>query len=252
MVRMLLATMLVGGLIAVPNATAQDKKAKPAAKAVADPTAKIVSTLQTQRVTYEKQLNETPLMEVLQDFGKRHDLNFVIREEAFKEEGIANIRDAKLSAFVTKQEGMTVHRFLTILLQDLGAAYIIRDGYVEITTKAAAQKEVGITEAIEEAANNPDDPNALTRAQYRLNLPLLSVVAQDKPLDQVITELARAYDLNVVISPAAREQMKQIKVSERLLNVPADTMLELLASLAGFDVTRKGNTFRIGFGGAGV
>ena len=42
----------------------------------------------------------------------------------------------------------------------------------------------------------------------------------------------------------ARDAM-QTKITQRLLNVPADTALELLAAQGGFAVVRKGNTFRV-------
>lgn len=250
MVRAILAVVLAVGLVSLPcGATGQEKtKAKPAA----DPVAKMLSTLHNQRVQWEMNLNEVPLMEILMNLSKRYDIPFVIRDEAFKEEGVPNIRDMKPNLSTTRLDGLSVHRFLTLVLRDLNAVYMVRDGYIEITTRTDAQKEVGLLEAIETAANNSDDPNASVRTGYRMNLPLVSVAVENQPLDVVITSLARAYGLNVVIHPEARKLMKGAMVSERLLNVPADDALEVLAGLAGLDVARKGNTFRIGFGAAGM
>jgi len=251
MVRMLLAA----ALIAAPAATGQEqgKKAKgqPAANAGEDRTAKILAVLHGTRLPRDMNVNESPLMDTLLGLTKEHNVSFVIREDLFKEEGVANVMESKPMLKAARLEGMTAHRFLTVVLKETGATYLVRDGHIEIVPVSFAVKEAGLEEAVQEAGSNAADPAAAVHANYRLSLPLMSVVAKDRPLDEVVTELARAYELNVVISPAAREQMKQTLVNERLLNVPADTLLELLAGLASQDVTRKGNTFRIGLGGGG-
>jgi hypothetical protein len=252
MVRTILAAVLVGGLTATPAvASGQDEqpKKKPQPGKGVDSAAKMLSVLHGQRVRYEKELRDTTLADFLADLARRYDLTFVVMEEAFKAEDVPNVLEMKPNlAVAPKIEGLSLHRFLTLVLKNVGAAYLVREDYIEITTRQAAQKEAGLTEAIEEAMNNPDDPGGVIRAQYRLNLPLVCVVVENEPLDAVITNLARAYDLNVVIHPDARKLMKDIRVSERLLNVPADTALEVLAGLADQGVMRKGNTFRVGYG----
>ena len=201
-------------------------------------------------MAYEKNVADTPLFELLQDLAKRYDLTFVVMEEAFKAEGVENVRDAKPNLTATKVEGLSLHRFLTAALRSVDAVYLVRADHIEVTTKAAARKEAGLEEAAMAAQNNADDPNATARAEYRLGLPLVCVVAGDRPLLEVVADLARDYDLNVAIHPAVREQMRTVKVTERLLNVPADTALETLAAQAGLTVVRKGNVFRITGGGA--
>ena len=84
----------------------------------------------------------------------------------------------------------------------------------------------------------------------RISPPLVNVVVEDKPLPAVLTELARVYDLNVVVEARVQKDLRGVVVTERLLNVPADTALELLAGQAGLSVVRKGNTFRVTAGSA--
>ena len=91
----------------------------------------------------------------------------------------------------------------------------------------------------------------MIRAKARLNLPLVCVAGKEKPLSAVLNDLTTVYGLNIVVEPNARTAMKT-PLTERLLNVPADTALELLAGQADLKVVRKGNTFRITSNGPGA
>lgn len=253
MLRAIVLASLIAGLAALPNPVSGQEKKDPKAPAAmsADSAAKWLGILHDQRVQYDKNVNDVPLFELLQDLAKRHDLTFVILEETFKAEGLANIREAKPNLTATKFDGLTVHRFLSMILKSVDAAYLVRADHIEITTRTAALKEAGLEEAAA-AAESSDDPNAGSKAAFRHGLPIVSVVVDEQPLDEVIAKLARDYDLNVVIHPEVRKAMKAMRVSERLLNVPADDALELLAALVEQPVVRKGNTFRIGLGGPAV
>lgn len=266
MVRAILVVVLTGGLLATPAAACrQDNPAEekvlrvyqlsdfvqPEKKPEAgkgNGAAGLLSVLHGQRVQLDKQLTGVTIGDLLADLSIRYEIAFVIRSEAFIEVGVPNFGEMKPTLTFARPADVSVHRFLTLVLRNLDAAYLVREDYIEITPRLVALKEAGFDEAVQEAGLS-EDPNALARAEYRLNLPLVCVVVEDKPLDTVITEVARFYDLNVVIHPDARKRLKDIRVNERLLNVPADTALELLVAEVELDLVRKGNTFRIGFGG---
>jgi hypothetical protein len=244
--RLVLAAVLAVGLAAVPG-SAQDKK-KQAGKADAGPSAaKTVGVLQKQRVTLDR-VNETTLIELLQQLAGKYDVTFVIRDRQFKEAGVANIRETKLDqSTATKLQGLTLHRLLATVLADLDATYLVRNDYVEIVTKEFAAKEAGLDEAVQEAGAAVEAAPAI-RAEYRTHLPLVCVAADKEPLADVFKTLARVYDLNIVVHKSARLVLRDTAVTEQLLNVPADTALELLADQAeggGLTVVRKGNTFLI-------
>ena len=244
MVRAIVLAALVGGLCGVPAATGRDApKAKP------DIAALSLEALHGHQVKYDKNLNETPLFELLMDLAKRYDLTFIIMDELFKADGVADIHKAKPNLTLTKAEKISVHRFLTLVLGSLKATYLVRETHIEIVPIKVAQTEAGLFEAIAEAKAT-EDPAEVIRAKARLNLPLVSVAVENKSLRTVVTDLARAYDLNVSMEPGVRNAMDEAKVTERLLNVPADTALETLAAQAGLTVVRKGNVFRITGGGA--
>lgn len=250
--RMALLAAVAGGLLVLPAGFARQDQ-PPAEKAgklqaVKADAADIVRTLQTQRVSFPGNLNDTPLFELIQNLAKQFDVNFVFREELFKERGEANFIERKPVLFSTRLEGLTLHRFLDMVLTSMQAAYLVRDGYIEIVPREFAVKEVGFEEAIQEAGVG-DDAVAAVKANARVGLPIVCVVAENKALQTVLTDLARVYDLNVVIESGVRDIVKNKVVTERLLNVPADTALELLAGQADLNVIRKGNTFRVTTGG---
>jgi hypothetical protein len=240
--RTLLAAVLAGGLLAVPGGADEPRREPPPPSA-----AKLVSILQDQRVTFDR-VTETALFDLLQQLADKYEVTFVIRDDLFREAGRENVREAKLDRqSMTRLQGFTLHRLLSLLLAGLDAAYLVRNDCIEIVPREFALKEAGLTEALGETAANDDrDPVAAVRAQYRTRLPLVCVVVEGRSLGWVFETLARVYDLNVVVHPSARAAVKKTTVTEQLLNVPADTALEVLAGLAdggGLTVVRRGNTF---------
>jgi hypothetical protein len=253
--RFVVTVVLAAGLLAIPGGVpgqAQNPGGEPARKPVGvtpDPSLrKIVSILHTQRITFEGDLTQTSLSELLGIMAKKYEINFVVRNEAFREAGEANIADKKPHLWIARLDGLPLHQFLTLVLTSMGAVPMVRNDYIEILPREAVLKEVGLVEAINEATL-AGDPEAVNRAQARLALPLVNVVVEDKPLPAVLAEVARVYDLNIVIDARLQKDIRGVVLTERLLNVPADTALELLAGQAGLTVTRKGNTFRVSAGG---
>ncbi|MBX9625864.1 MAG: hypothetical protein K2X82_18840 [Gemmataceae bacterium] len=225
------------------------------AEAEADTTAKLVNLLNNQPVSLgETDLQTAPFQDVMRELARRYDLTFVIDPTAFENPGVVgDARAANLAA--ARLEGLTFAQFLRVYLRALPVpeqpTYLVRSWGIEITSREKAVLESGLAEALE-LAGESEEPGAVVRAQARVRLPLVSVVAEDRPLADVLKELTRAYNLNLVVDRAARNQVGEAKVSARLLNVPADTALELLAEQAGLGVVRKGNTFRIGEGVGGA
>ncbi len=87
-----------------------------------------------QKIRIETELDGLALKDVISQLEKDHDLKFVILEDAFKsEQSEGAILDKK---FPLKQKfyGLTVGAFLDIALQSIGAFYIVRPEYIEITT----------------------------------------------------------------------------------------------------------------------
>jgi len=119
---------------------------------------------------------------------------------------------------------------------------MVRNDHIEILPRDAAMREAGL--AVPPRSDETGPPTG------PITPPLVNVVVVEKTLPTVLTELARVYDLNVVVEARVQKDLRGVVVTERLLNVPADTALELLAGQAGLSVVRKGNTFRVTAGSA--
>lgn len=252
MTRTLLVLVLVGGLLAVPGGLAARPQDDGAAKKKAVPTgaARIVAHLHNSRVEYDKDLQTTPLPEVLADLAKRFEVTVVINKAAFETPAVLDGAKAT-NLSLNRLDGLTLHAFLSNYLRGLSypeVTYLVRDDYIEVTSVAVAQKEAGLQEAME-VAGVSEDAGVSAAARARKDLPLVSVVAEDKPFLDVLKDLTRVYGLNVVVNRAERQRLTESVAFLRLLNVPADTTLELLAEQAGLEVVRKGNTFRLAAGG---
>jgi von Willebrand factor type A domain len=87
-----------------------------------------------EKIKIESELDGLKLKDVLSTLEKDHNLKFVVLEDAFKtEQSEAAILD---KSFPLKQKfyGLTVGAFLDIVLQSVGAYYVVRPEYIEITT----------------------------------------------------------------------------------------------------------------------
>src|SRR5262245_23040268 len=74
-----------------------------------DPTEVILATLAGNDVFWEKNINEVPLFELLQDVSKTHKVTFVINENAFRQYGQPNIKEAKAEIAATQLRGLKLH-----------------------------------------------------------------------------------------------------------------------------------------------
>jgi hypothetical protein len=250
MMRLILVASLAVGLLAIPGGTAARPQAV-GAPPTADTAETIVATLHNSRVSYEKDLQTTPFKEVMEDFAKLYSFPIIVNKKELSQFGDDNIGTMKAQALsIGNLNGINLHRFLIVYLSAMHRdndekgnwTYLVRDDYIEITTREAARKEAGLLEAVQEASGDTAD---LVRAKARLNLQLVCVAVKDQALSPVLYDLSRTYGVNVVVDSTVRPQVDKTHVTERLLNVPADTALELLAAQAGLEVVRKGNTFRI-------
>jgi hypothetical protein len=151
----------------------------------------------------------------------------VINDEAFRGEGVENPAEQTVKPSRLKTLSLAAH--LRHALGQRGATYLVRKDHVEIVPLAVAVREAKV--------QVEDGP-----AQLLLPYPLVSAVYREKPFNEAVADLAADHDLTVVVAPQAGDNRTAF-VSARLLNVPADKALELLALQADLRVLRKGNAF---------
>jgi hypothetical protein len=210
-----------------PGAKAEPKPAKKV-----DAAAEILAALgQPFQLRDGLNINDVPLFELVQDISKQTGVSFTINETSFKVVGQSNPKEEKPVLAATQLRDLTLHQFLALTLDSMGMVYLVRNGTIEIVSvqHAARVTRAGLTEEGE---------------FVRLKEPLVSVIVKEKPLNEVVAQLAEAHDLNVVVLPQSGDARTGF-VTARLLNVPADKALELLALQGDLRVVRRGAAFLI-------
>jgi len=228
-----LMALAVGLALAAP-VPAQDEAQPAKAKAGPDALAVLLEKLHSQEVQFKEgtNINDIPLFELIHDLSKRYDVTFVINEESFKAEQMPNIKEMKPNLSATQLRGLTLHQFLTTVFDSVGATYLVKGKVIEIVPPTHAARVTKTT------VEQLDD------VRKALAQPLVSFVAKEKPLNEALALLADRYDLSVVLAPQAGDARTGF-VTARLLNVPAETALELLAVQCDLRVVRKGTAFLV-------
>jgi len=169
-----------------------------------------------QRVRLDADPDSLPLRDIVAYLEKNHDIKIVVREDAFRAAGEPAILDKK-PTFQQRVTGLPVRKALDLVLGSTEASYLVRRDMIEIVPRST--------------------PGGDSR-------PAVSAVFKDKPLTEAVAELAEEYDATVVVAPQAGDA-RTTAVSARLLNVPLETALELLAVQADLRVVRRKNAFLI-------
>jgi hypothetical protein len=216
----------------VPLATANENSGKLVAQP-AEALAALLDKLHGEVVEFpQASINEIPLFELLQQFTERHGISFVIDEECFRTVGVQDIKTKTSSLATTRLRGQTLHQFLTTVLGNLGAAYLIKGKTIEIVTPEYAAR------ATKAAVHQDESGRSVLRE------PLVSAVFKEKPLNEAVASIAERYDLTVIVSPQAGDARTGF-ITARLLNLPADRALELVALQADLRVVRRGAAYLI-------
>jgi hypothetical protein len=207
--------------------------AKPAKKA--DATERILDALAGEFSLKEgTNVADVPFFELLQELHNRHDLTFVIDDDAFAAVGRPNVREEKPRLTATQLRGLTLRQFLASSLEGLGAAYLVKNNSVLIVPVEVAAK----------VTKTPLTLGEGDTGRPRLGEVLVSAVVKEKPLNEAVAKIAETFDLTATVSPQAGDA-RTAAVSARLLNVPADKALELLALQADLRVVRRGTAYLI-------
>jgi hypothetical protein len=177
-------------------------------------------------------VNEIPLFEIVQQMAVKNDIPFVINEEGFRAIGVQDIKTKTVNLSASQLRGQTVHQFLTTILDNLGATYLIKGKTIEIVTPDHA---IRVTKA---AANHDESGRKVLRE------PLVCAAFTETPLEEAVAMLAKRFDLTAIVSPQAGDARMGL-ITARLLNVPADRALDLVALQADLRVVRKGAAFLI-------
>jgi hypothetical protein len=174
---------------------------------------------------------KTKLDMSLYQLGKVYDLPLVVDEKAFRNDGVEDPLDCRIVEGnpIPPIKGELKRVLKSIVLRipaRSGAAYLVRKNVVEITTQAAVRSELGMKKDEE-------------------LLPLVSEYFCEEPLAQVLDTLSETSEYNVILDPRLRGKTGDTAVTARLINVPVDTAVRLVADMAGLSVVRQANVFYV-------
>ena len=130
---------------------------------------------------------------------------------------------------MSKSKGLSLASVLRQTLAERNATYLVRKGHIELVPVFLAAKEAKVS--------GTDDDGTI-----RLSQPLVSAIYKEKPINEAFADLSEEYDLTIVLAPQAGDN-KAGFVNARLLNVPADKAIEMLALQADLRVVKKGGSY---------
>jgi hypothetical protein len=162
----------------------------------------------------------TTLADALNQLAQKYKFRFDIDNRAFKAEELEGVEELKIAKDFPLEGGRmmlstVLKRILARIPSASPARYVPRDGSIEITTKAAWLRELGLS---------PDTEGGLVTGRYR-NVPIETVL-RDLVGDGLL--------IDVRVKKKAR-----IKVTAQLYHVPAETALELFVDMAGLAVVER-------------
>jgi hypothetical protein len=177
----------------------------------------------------------TPFADAVQFFRDRYDLPLVVDHAAFEGEGFDQVD--KQPVKLPKMKNVRLSTVLKLVLRQLksnnsgdlmGATYMVRSDYLEITTLHQAYKEI--------YGSTPDGNIALAaddveEGKQRRLLPIVNADFERRPLQEALKELTATSGLSTVIDIRVSEKAKA-PVSATLHNVPLDTAVQVLADMA--------------------
>jgi hypothetical protein len=174
---------------------------------------------------------KTSLSEAVEMLSKVYNLSFDINEKALRNDGVANplgcqIVEANPIPLIKGELKKVVKSILARVPARSGATYLIRKNVVEITTNAAVRAELGMKK---------DDEL----------LPLVWEYFCEDSLAEALDTLSENGGYNVVLDPRVRGKTRDTLVTARLINVPVDTAVRLVADMAGLGVVRGDNSFYV-------
>jgi hypothetical protein len=168
------------------------------------------------------------LNDALDDLSKKYGVSFVLNEQAFKYDGLMEVGRTEIAqptpipALKNVRLDTLLRRILDRIPAPSGATFMVRREAIEITTFTFLRGEVWY-----------DDPEGL-------HVPVVQVVADKQPFDELVRSLAEQSNLNILLDARAGETLKT-PLSAELYNVPVDTALRALAAMLELRPVRMDN-----------
>ena len=168
---------------------------------------------------------------VLTELCEQHGLTgkILLDVPAFKKAGVEDVRAAMVK--LDKLADVKLPTVLMALLKQVDGCYLVKDTHIVITTTAARRAELG---------EKDDDAEAAARDA----LPLVRLTFTETPIRKVLEELASKFDATILLAPYVAEKGDFV-VTAKLVNVPLDHAVELLADMAELAMVKRGNALYV-------
>jgi hypothetical protein len=168
---------------------------------------------------------------VLTEMAEQHGLTgkVILDTQAFKAAGIEDVRAAMVK--LDKLADVKLATVLAALLKQVDGCYLVKDTHIVITSRAARRAELGEKDEDAEAA-------------VRDAMPLVRMTFTETPIRKIVEELAEKFDRTILIAPYLAERGDAL-VTAKLVNVPLDHAVELLADMAELALIKRGNALYV-------
>jgi|SRR5581483_1281860 len=159
--------------------------------------------------------------------GKKFFLQFEINRPAFLADGVADpaetaiVAEKDMPAVKNISVGGYLRKLLDRVPTESGATFVVRKDCIEITTGATVKKQIW--------GDHPGPYLPLVHARFEKTL-----------LAEALQHLADQSDYNIVLDAKVGDRAKTT-VTARLLNVPLDTAVTMLADMAELQPVQQDN-----------
>ncbi len=137
---------------------------------------------------------------------------------------------------------------LKILAEQVNGKFLVYPDYIKIVPDSFAVYETGVLSVNMDP--NSDDTPLITQADLIRNKPLtkrglVNASFKNKPLTEVIDEIAEATGANVAVSPLLPMAVRQAPVTVRFANTPVDAAVRTLCEMTESGVIEDANVLLV-------
>lgn len=195
-----------------------------------------------------KGADRATLKDLLEFFTDRYEVTFIIdpRVERLAKAAAGEMEVAPLDErLITMQKlaGVRLLMLLDLTFEQIDCVPLIRHDHIFITSKALALFETGVLPA---DANDPNGPAPLPTEEARPLGQRALVRSQFKKesLTDALDAISEQTGVTILIAPQTADKAKTL-VTARLLNVPTESAVRMLADMADLKVIAEANALYV-------
>lgn len=230
-----LGTALAQPKPADPKAPAAQPKADPKAADAPD-----LNKLLATRVTLDKGF-EAPFKEAVAMLAEKYDLPLVIDPRlgadpgGMAAAGVAACAPADdMPVKLPRLRNVRLDTVLKILVEQVNGKFLVYPDHIKLVPELFAANEAGLLTPHADSINDDAPPLTqidLLRTRPLIKRALVNATFKNRPLTEVIDEIAEATGANVAVSPLVPANVRQTAVTVRFANTPVDAAVRTLCEM---------------------